>query len=47
MTKRAILIRGRSRGRVVRLRLRDEPAKLRVCRACLRAHTDASCPTVA
>lgn len=47
MTKRAVLIRGRGTGRIVRLHLHDEPAKLRVCRACLRAHANASCPTVA
>jgi ribosomal protein S14 len=47
MTKQAVLIRDRETGGIVRLRILDEPAKLRVCRICLRAHAEAGCPSAA
>jgi hypothetical protein len=37
MTKIAVLVRDRNTGSVVRLRIRTEPVKLRVCRSCRRA----------
>ena len=47
MTTNAVLVRDRITGGIVRLRLRDEPVKLRLCRACLRPHIDAVCPRAA
>jgi hypothetical protein len=47
MTTNAVLVRDRESGDIVRLRLRDEPLKLRLCRACFRAHSDRECPRAA
>ena len=38
MTKHTVIVRDRADGRIVRLRQSDEPAKMRVCRACRRVH---------
>jgi hypothetical protein len=38
----AVVVRDRRQGGIVHFRERDEPVKLRVCRACGRAHLAAA-----
>ncbi len=38
MIENAVLVWDRRRKRITRVRTRQEPVKVRICRACLRAH---------
>ncbi len=41
MTEMAVLVWDRKRKRIIRVRTRREPVKVRLCRLCLRAHPPA------
>ena len=44
MPEKAVIIRDRTTTRILRIRTRTEPAKLRLCRACRKVHTRAAAP---